>query len=232
MPGRSPNRRGPGQRAGLRREAVLSEARALVADGGIQRLTVRRLADRLGVAPNALYSHFRDKSALLDALVDSVLADVEVPGLNRMGWREGLVELMGASRRLLLAHSDLLPIIMSRPTRGPEALRLGEQTLSMLERAGLEGGQAVEALRILLTFTFGFAAQEAPRRADPEGERRRTENEAAFAAAPDRPRMRELAVQLTRHPGDETFERGLGWLLDGIDAAGARRRQAWGPGKR
>jgi hypothetical protein len=44
--------------------------------------------------------------------------------------------------------------------------------------------------------------------------------------------MRELAVQLARHPGDETFERGLSWLLDGIDAAGARGRQAWGPVKR
>jgi AcrR family transcriptional regulator len=181
---------------------------------------MRRLADRLGVAPNALYSHFPDKSALLDAFVDSVLAEVEVPDLNGMGWRQGLIELMGSSRRLLLAHCDVLPFIMSRPTRGPEALRLGEQTLSLLERAGLEGEQAVEALRILLTFTFGFAAQEAPRRADPEGERRLAENEAAFAAARDRPRMRELAVQLARHPGDETFESGLRWLLDGIGAAG------------
>ena len=212
-------RRRPGERAGLAAEAVLAEARTLCEREGIERLTMRRLADRLGVAPNALYSHFADKSALVDALMDSLLADIEVPDAGHVGWRQGLLELMRSTRRFLLAHADLIPHFLSRPRRGPNAIRLGEETLIFLEHAGLKGEDAVEALRILLIYTFGFAAQEAPRRADPHPEFRRLESEAAFGAARDRQVTRELARSLSEHPSDKTFERGLCWLLDGIRAA-------------
>lgn len=221
QPGRGETRRRPGERAGLAVEAVLAEARTLSEHEGIERLTMRRLAERLGVAPNALYSHFTDKAALLDALMDSLLADVEVPDVGQVGWRQGLSELMRSTRRFLLAHADLIPHFLSRPRRGPNAIRLGEETLILLEQAGLEGDEAVEALRILLIYTFGFAAQEAPRHADPDPELRRTKSEAAFGTAHDHPLTRELARPLSQHPSDETFERGLRWLLDGIGAAAA-----------
>jgi len=182
---------------------------------------MRRLAEGLGVAPNTLYSHFPDKSALLDSLMDSLLAGVEVPELDRVGWREGLLELMRSTRRFLLAHADLLPQFLSRPRRGPNAIRLGEETLTLLARAGLEGEEAVDALRILLIYTFGFVAQEAPRRVDPEPGSRRMKSEEAFGAARDHPLMRELAKPLSEHPSDETFEKGLRWILDGIHATAA-----------
>jgi TetR/AcrR family transcriptional regulator, tetracycline repressor protein len=211
-------RRGPGQRAGLVSETVLREARTLSRNEGIEHLTMRRLAERLGVAPNALYSHFADKGALLDALMDSLLVDVEVPDITRVDWREGLLELMRSTRRFLLANADLIQLFLARPRRGPNAIRLGEATLTLLAHAGLEGEEAVHALRILLIYTFGFSAQEGPRLADPEREERTSRNEAAFEAAREYPRMRKLAKSLSEHPGDDTFERGLHWLLDGIRA--------------
>jgi AcrR family transcriptional regulator len=219
-----PRRRDPGQRAGLDVEAVLEEARTLSQREGIEQLTMRRLAERLGVAPNSLYSHFADKSALLEALMDSLLADVEVPVVDRADWREALLELMRSTRHFLLANADLIPQFLSRPRRGPNAIRLGEATLTLLAQAGLEGVEAVDALRILLVYTFGFAAQEAPRLADPDPEQRRLRNEAAFGGARDHPHMRALATPLSEHPGDDTFERGLHWLLDGIDATVRRDR--------
>jgi TetR/AcrR family tetracycline transcriptional repressor len=213
-----PRRRRPGERAGLAVDAVLAEARRVSERDGVEHLTMRRLAEGLGVAPNALYSHFADKSALLDALVDSLLADVEVPALDEVDWREGLLDLMRSTRRFLLAHADLIPQFLSRPRRGPNAIRLGEGTLRLLARAGLEGEEAVDALRILLIYTFGFVAQEAPRRVDPEPELRRMKSEEAFGTGREHPLMRELAKPLSEHPGDDTFERGLRWLLDGIRA--------------
>jgi AcrR family transcriptional regulator len=158
-------------------EAVLAEARRVSEREGVEQLTMRRLAEGSGVAPNALYSHFADKSALLDALMDSLLADVEVPALDEVNWREGLLDLMRSTRRFLLRHADLLPQFLSRPRRGPNATRLGEETLKLLARAGLGGVEAIDALRILLIYTFGFVAQEAPRRMDPEPELRRMKNE-------------------------------------------------------
>ena len=221
-------RRKPGERAGLDVDAVLAKARGISEEEGLENLTMRRLAQRLGVSPNALYSHFQGKDALLDGLVDSFIGDVEVPPLERMGWRQGLVELMRSTRRFLLTHADLLPHLLARPTRGPNAIRLGEAMLSLLARADVEGRKAADALQILLVYTFGFAAQEAPRRLDPEAPLARELSEEAFRSSRDRPRMRELAEPLAEYPGGDTFEKGLGWLLDGIAAgaaAGARRQR-------
>lgn len=211
----SRRRRGRGERAGLESATILAEARSLVARHGLSGLTMRALADRLGVAPNALYGYFADKDALVDALLDALLAEVPLPDPGTADWRIALRELMRSTRRFLLAHADLIPLFLSRPTRGPSALRVGEVTLALLARAGIEGPKAVEALRILLIYSFGFAAFEAPRLAETESESRRVASEAAFAAAPGR-RMRALSDPLARHPGDETFDRGLDWLLAGI----------------
>src|SRR4051794_30409356 len=126
-------RRGPGERAGLAREVVLDAARSISAREGLAHLTMRRLAARLGVAPNALYSHFADKSALVDELVDAVLAEVPLTP-DDTDWRSGLVRLMTDSRRLLLAHTELIPLVLARAARGPNALRLGEATLALIRR--------------------------------------------------------------------------------------------------
>ena len=78
-------RRSPGTRAGLTADAVLAAGRELVEREGVDALTMRRLAETLGVAPNTLYSYFPDKAALLDALLDSLLAEIDVPGLDADG---------------------------------------------------------------------------------------------------------------------------------------------------
>lgn len=209
-------RRAPGQRAGLTAETILAEARLIIEQKGVEHLTMRTIAGRLGVAPNALYGHFANKSALVEAVLDSLLVEVAFPDLDQVAWRDGLAVLMQSTRRFLLLHADLLPEYLSRPTRGPNAIRLGEATLDLLSRAGLEGEAAADALQILLTYTFGFAAQEAPRLPDPEGDVQKARTQQAFRANSDRPRMSKLAGRLSSYHGDETFEKGLRWLLDGI----------------
>ena len=213
------NRRGPGRRAGLTADAVLEAGLDLVKRQGVEALTMRRLAHRLGVAPNSLYSHFPDKSSLLDAILDSLLAEIEGADPVRRDWRDGLVALMTESRGMLLAHADLLPHLFSRPMRGPQAARLGEETLELLARGGIDGPPAVDALRALLTFTFGSVALDAPRRQEPDPDARRRASAAAFASDPAAPRMAELADALSRPPADGSFETGLRWLIDGIERA-------------
>lgn len=212
---RTRKRRGPGERAGLLREVVLDAARDLTAREGVAGLTMRRLAEVLGVAPNALYSHFADKQALIDALLDTLMADVALPDPAAVDWRQGLFDLMVDSRRLLLAHTELIPQFLARPGRGPSALRLSEVSLALLARAGLDGRAAVDALRILLIYVFGFAAHEAPRRAEPAPDQRLAANRRAFGGARSA-RIRALAPELAQHPDDETFATGLRWLIDGI----------------
>src|SRR5918994_3617768 len=83
-----PSPRTAGQRAGLSREAVLGAARRVADDQGVDHLTMRRLAAELGVTPNALYTYFPDKEALLDALVDDLLAGIEPGDPDEGDWRD------------------------------------------------------------------------------------------------------------------------------------------------
>jgi TetR/AcrR family tetracycline transcriptional repressor len=215
-----PRHRGAGQRAGLSREQVLAAARRIADAEGVDRLTMRRLAAELGVMPNALYTYVSDKEALLDALLDDLLADVD-PGdpAAEEDWRDGLVRVMDASRRLLLAHPQLAPVFLARPALGPNAARLGEMTLALLRRGGVEGERAVEALRVLLVYSLGFAAFQAPR-LQTDSPARTEQVEAAYAGLPeDRfPRLRRLAGSLAAPTDDRQFHTGLRWLLDGIAA--------------
>lgn len=180
---------------------------------------MRRLAVELGVAPNTLYSHYPSKADLMDAVLDSYLAEIDVPVGSETDWRDGLVALMEASRRMLLSHADLLPLLLSRPMRGPNAVRLGEDTLRLLARGEVHGQVAVDALRALLTFTFGSVVLDAPRREEPDPASREARSAAAFAADPERAMMAELAGPLSRPPTDAAFATSLRWLIDGIARA-------------
>jgi TetR/AcrR family transcriptional regulator, tetracycline repressor protein len=183
----------PGKRAGLTAKAVLDAARRLACDEGIDKLSMRRLAKELGVVPNSLYSHFPSKSALVDALLDSLLAEIESPDPDAVGWREGLTAVMSSARRLVLEHPELASAFLSRQSVGRGALRLAEADLELLRRGGIEGERAVEAHRILLIYSLGFGAFEAARREEPSPDAR------------------------ARHPSDGSYLAGLRWLLDGIE---------------
>jgi AcrR family transcriptional regulator len=196
--------RTPGQRAGLTRTAVLAAARDLLATGGLEALTMRAVAERLDVAPNALYSHVASKTALVDDLLDDVLAGVEASATEVGDPRTGLRRLMASTYDLLLAHPDLVPLYLARQgARGPNAQRLGHIVDTLLARAGIHGTAVGEARRVLIVYTIGFAA---------------------FATRPP--------VDGTGDPpltADEllaNFTRGLRWLVAGIvpPARPSRRR--------
>jgi TetR/AcrR family transcriptional regulator, tetracycline repressor protein len=225
---RNPARQPPrtaGQRADLSRVQVLEEARRIAERDGIDGVTMRRLATALGVMPNALYTYFPSKVAILDAILDDTLAAFETGDLTAGRWQDGLANLMRASRRILLAHPHLVPLFLSRPG-GPNALRLGEATLQLLERGGVRGRKAVEACRALLVYTMGFVAIEVPRATDPESAERSERTIAAIESLPEErfSATRALAPHLARHPGDRDFETGLHWLLEGIAGTADRRR--------
>lgn len=210
-----------GQRAGLSRDLVLDAAREIAERDGLERLSLRRLAGALGVAPNAIYSHVASKDALLDELLDRLLGDLRLP-VGESDWRSGLTELLCAFRRLMLSHPSLVPLFLARPSRGANGLRLREGTFALLARGGLRGAPAVEAFRALVIFTLGSAAFEASRLVDPDPETRWALGEAAFAGAEEFPYVRDLAPLLARPPDERSFRAGLAWLLAGMAAPAGR----------
>jgi TetR/AcrR family transcriptional regulator, tetracycline repressor protein len=218
----SAGRRGAGQRAGLSRAAVIAAARRIADAEGVDRLTMRRLAGELGVMPNTLYSYFPTKEALLDSVLDDLLADVDPGDPAEDDWQDGLARVMDSSRRLLLAHPRLASVFLTRPTLGPNAARLGEVTFALLRRGGLEGDRAVAAFRVLLIYSLGFAAFQAPRQ-QTDSPDRTLEVQATFAGLDegDFPQLRRLAGKLAAPTTDGQFRAGLRWLLDGIASSPA-----------
>ena len=195
-------RRSSGQRAGLSHRHVLLAARELLEQEGLEAVSMRALARRLGVSPNALYSHVATKTALIDDVLDDVLADVEAPEAGQGDWQAGLRSMMTSTHAVLLAHADLVTLYVARQgARGPNAQRLGKLMLELLARGGVTGTHAREAQRVLIVHAIGSAA--------------------FTSRAPLEPREDE-AVGPPRAELVRAFERGLSWLLTGIAATGRR----------
>ena len=91
---------------------------------GLDRLSMRRVAEALGVGTMTLYGYFRDKDELLDALIDAAVGD-ERPTLSG-SWREQLRQLVRVAHQNLTAHPSVVEIRFRQPVLRPEALRFGE----------------------------------------------------------------------------------------------------------
>jgi len=208
-------------RGSLTREEIIKEALALLEEHGPGALSMRRLADRLGVAPNALYTHVRGKADLIDGLIDQVYAGLTIepdPG----DWTQQLAVLSQEIRAYLLAHPAVVPYALQQPGLGPHSLRLGEAIYKVLRPAGFSGQAVVGTVYALLTYILGFVALEIPRAGtDPQ-----TSDEfvrrmwAFFAALPpgEFPHTVELAAQLARISTDDQFQFGIRTFIAGLKA--------------
>jgi TetR/AcrR family transcriptional regulator, tetracycline repressor protein len=201
----------------LTRDQVVTAARRIAAGEGVERLTMRRLADALAVMPNALYTYFPDKAAILDAVLDDLIGDVERPD-PRASPRSGLVSLMASYRSLLLTQPGLIALTVSRPQVGPKAIRLREDGLMLLKRGGLSDADAVRAYMALFAYTAGFVAFEAGRPAGERDAEQRADARKVHESLPaeEFPTTRALASRLAKRPGDAEFTYGLERLLDGF----------------
>jgi AcrR family transcriptional regulator len=159
-------KRRPGQRAGLTYRAVLDAASAILSEaGGLDGLSIRAVAARLGVSPNALYSHIDGKDGLLDALIDDALAAVRRPATDAADPLTALSALLRSTYEVLGERAELIPVYLLRQgATGPNARALGEIVRECLARAGVEGERAEEALHVLVVHTIGFAAFDGRKR--------------------------------------------------------------------
>jgi TetR/AcrR family transcriptional regulator, tetracycline repressor protein len=201
----------------LTRDRVVAAARRIGAERGVEALTMRPLAIALGVRPNALYTYFPDKAAILDAVLDDLLGDVEPPRRGA-AWRRGLIAVMASYRRVLLGQPGLIALTLSRPMLGPNAMRLRETMLTLLRRGGLDDAASVSAFLALFAYTTGFAAFEAARVPGERDTQQRAAAREVYLALPDHdfPSTRALAPLLATRPGEVEFRRGLQALLNGF----------------
>ena len=184
----------PLKREPLNRDRIVQAALEIADAEGLDALTMRRLAVELGAAPMAAYSHFRDKRELLAAVVDAVLAEVELPNLDGR-WRKPIRRLAEPLRRALLAHPAVMPAVNLHAAGAPAMSAVVDRAHGILRAAGFADDQAVAAADALGAFTLGAVSLELARAsADPAA-----------------------------RGGDDRFRNGLDWILAGIAAAGRAR---------
>lgn len=156
---RGETERPPGRAAPLTQQRIVAAAIAELDAHGAERLTMRRLAQRLDVTSTALYWHVSTKEDLLDLAVDHAVGEVPIPepGLDP---RAAVRALLLCWRAAMLAH-PWSPSLLARPLLGPNVLARTEFIQAMLTRAGLSGIDLASATSMLANFVIGAAMADA-----------------------------------------------------------------------
>jgi AcrR family transcriptional regulator len=207
----------------LTEERIIDAAIAIADGENLTRLTIRRLAADLGVGTMTVYSYFRSKEEILDAIADKVLGELVLPEPPEPGPLGALRSVADGFLTMMRAHPSVMRLLTQRTTSSQKSLRGAmEAVIGRLVDGGLPGPVAVHAYGLLITYTLGFAGYQRVRpwgRTDlPESEELCRQRRHVYASLPadEFPHMVELAEELTTLPATEEFHRGLEYLFDGI----------------
>jgi len=208
--------------AGLSRERVLRAAIGVADAGGIASLTMRKLGVELGVEAMSLYNHVAGKDALLDGMIDSVFAEIDLP-TEGIGWRESMRRRAVSARAAMSRHRWAIGLMESRTSPGPATLRHHDTVIGTLRGAGFSVAMAAHAFSALDAYIYGFALQEASLPFDSaEGATEVAKGMMTDFESGQYPHLTELAVEHALQPGYEygaEFEFGLDLILDGLERA-------------
>jgi AcrR family transcriptional regulator len=215
-----------GRRRQLTREAITEAALELVDAEGLDALSMRNVAERLGVQASALYGHVSGKQELIQLMLDHVAREIEVPDPDPEHWQEQVKEFARAARRALGAHRDLAGASLANIPTGPNMLGLIDRLLALLSASGLSRQAVAYAADLLPQFVTASVYEESLFVQRLEHEPAYFEQlEAYFRAAPaDRfPALADLVTEMMGGDGpDERFEFGLDVIVQGLAAIAAR----------
>ncbi|MET8862381.1 TetR/AcrR family transcriptional regulator C-terminal domain-containing protein [Nonomuraea sp. NPDC004580] len=215
----------PPRRPALTREVIVAAAIALADAEGLDAVSIRRVAAELGARTMTLYSYIERKEDLLALMADEIAAEAHADEPLPDDWREALLLLARLERDLVRRHPWRVDLISQRVAVGPNGLRHVEQKLAAIGRLGVDRLTAWRILAAFNDYMTGFVIREALERATP---REAGISEAERAALAE-PHVRELIaggefpllgpmIEQGVQGVDDNFERGLGWVLDGIEA--------------
>ncbi|MFC0041728.1 TetR/AcrR family transcriptional regulator C-terminal domain-containing protein [Actinomadura rayongensis] len=227
-----PPRRGPKPRLSV--ERIVAAAVAVADAAGLDALSMRRVADDLGVSPMTLYTYVPGKAELLDLMWDRAWAGLVPPG--PVGWRDALEHLAREHWRLYHRHPWLLAAATSRPRLGPHTLDRYETALAAVDGLGLTDVE----MDAVVALVEGFAASAARASVEARAAERRTgrtdlewwEATAPVLAELVEPDRYPLATRVGTAAGqahqaasdpEYAFAFGLARVLDGIAALVAAR---------
>src|SRR5919108_1697999 len=210
------------RRTPLSRERVLRVAFERTDTDGIESLSMRKLAQELGVEAMSLYRHVRNKGEIVDGMIDLVFGEIGLPPAG-VDWKRAMRQRALSAREVLARHPWAIGLMESRSTPGPATLQHHDEVIGCLREAGFSIAMASHAYSVLDSYIYGFALQQASLPF-------KTSNEAVEVADSIRrqfpadayPHLVELAVKHVLQPGydyADEFGFGLDLILDGLERA-------------
>ncbi|CAB1369244.1 TetR/AcrR family transcriptional regulator [Denitratisoma oestradiolicum] len=208
----------------LSRSTIQRTALTIVDELGLTGLTVRNLAQALGVTPMAVYRHFENKAAIENTLVDLVVGDYQVTNHTEADLHHWLGRTFGAMHQALCEHPGIIPLLAGATYSGSNAVLVLEQVLQRLREAGIGSADATRLFYGLMAYTLGSVmlmdsvvlGQYRESKAVLAELRRQRRH--GFASLPQStyPYVVEAAPHLATHFGGEGFAQGLLSIIDGI----------------
>jgi len=199
-----------------RRQQVLDAALAIADEKGLDAVTMRAVAARVGVTAMALYPHVKSKDDLLDGLVGRLLAELSLLDPAKP-WQDRLRELARSAREAGRRHPAVMPLLFTRPAVTPDAVRVVEAIYQALLDAGVPDAEIPRVERLVSTFVLGYAVSGG-RFVHRDPEQRR-----ALLAGGDFPAHRRLAAKIQAVPSwDAEFEAALDDLTGLIETIASR----------
>ncbi|MEV8423094.1 TetR/AcrR family transcriptional regulator [Streptomyces niveus] len=198
----------------LSRDRIVATAGALVDAEGLGAVSTRRLAAELGVSGPSLYNHFRNKDEILDAVADSVSAQVDLSMFDEddvRDWRTALHDYAVSYRAALSAHPHIVPVLAQGPGRRPAGLRVADTVFGAMVRAGWPPVQATHIGALMRYFITGSALGSFARGF--------VDDETAYDPA-DYPHLGQahLLAERQQRVDEGAFETGLTALIVGLAA--------------
>ncbi|MFF1816428.1 TetR/AcrR family transcriptional regulator [Kribbella sp. NPDC058245] len=201
-------------------DLVVRTALQVMEAEGADGFSLRGVAGELGVGPMALYTYFRNKDDLYDAIRDHLMGLMPPPP-DGLPWPDQVRSVCRDLRILMRQHPCLAQLLASRPLSGHETARVAEGLLSVLRSAGFEPETAARTHTTLFTYVLGattWEIQMAQEQSDPDALRRLRASMESLSSR-DFPTVIELAPELARTTGgDAQFNYGLDLLLAGLTA--------------
>ncbi len=204
--------------APLSRERVLRAALRLADEGGIESLSMRRVAQDLGVQAMSLYHHVANKDDMLDGIVDIVVSEIDVPSLET-DWQTAMRRRATSAHAVLLRHPWATMPLVSRINVGPAMLRYVDATLGCLCKAGFSLEMADHTWNAIDSHIYGFTLQELNFPFEATDYSAAAAQGLALIPADQYPYLNRLTHQLVEgdYDGIHDFEFGLELILNGLD---------------
>lgn len=146
------------RRTPLSRERVLSAAVALADESGVESLSMRKLAQELGVVPMALYKHVANKEELLDGMVDVIVGEIDT-GASGADWKSKVRQRVLAARQILLRHPWARRVIESRTNKSPVVLEYMDAMIGMFRAGGFSVDLTHHVIHAMGSRMWGFTQE-------------------------------------------------------------------------